>query len=85
VIGSDVKPGTTVTIIAGDGPLLRQGDASGWVRLAQHDLNKTSAGIATDGGFGPATSAAVHTFQASHKLTADSVIGPATWAALGAL
>jgi Glycosyl hydrolases family 25/Putative peptidoglycan binding domain len=84
-IGSSVMPGSTVSIIAGDAPVLRQGDASPWVRLAQHDLNKSSAGIATDGNFGPATSAAVHTFQASHKLAADSVVGPATWAALGSL
>lgn len=84
-IGSAVKPGTNVTIIAGDAPVVRTGSAGGWVHLAQHDLNKASAGISTDGNFGPATAAAVHVFQASHKLTADSVVGPATWAALGAL
>jgi GH25 family lysozyme M1 (1,4-beta-N-acetylmuramidase) len=84
-IGSDVKPNTAVTIIAGDAPVLRQGSLGAWVPIAQHDLNKANAGIATDGNFGPATAAAVHTFQASHGLNADSVVGPATWAKLGSL
>lgn len=84
-IGSDTRPGAHVTIIAGDAPVLRSPVANPWVHLMQHDLNKASAGIATDGNFGPATAAAVHSFQASHGLTADSVVGPATWAKLGAL
>ena len=84
-IGSDVKPGATVTIIAGDAPVLSPGASGAWVHLAQHDLNKANAGIATDGSYGPATSIAMHNFQASHGLNADSVCGPLTWAKLGSL
>ncbi|HEX5225978.1 MAG TPA: peptidoglycan-binding protein [Solirubrobacteraceae bacterium] len=39
-------------------------------------------GISTDGVYGPATEAAVRSFQASHGLTADGVAGSRTIAAL---
>ena len=64
----------------------RRGHASGArvqsrgssVRLAQRRL-----GIMADGIFGPGTARAVRRFQRARGMTADGVIGPATWAALG--
>ena len=37
---------------------------------------------AIDGLFGPRTQQAVHTFQTSHGLRVDGIVGPQTWAAL---
>lgn len=83
--GADAKLSADVAIIAADPVTVQQGSSGSWVRIAQHDLNKSNAGLATDGNFGPATAAAVEHFQSTHSLSADGAVGPVTWAALGNL
>jgi Glycosyl hydrolases family 25/Putative peptidoglycan binding domain len=83
--GSIVKSGADVAIIAAAPVTVQMSSSGSWVVLMQHDLNKANAGIKTDGAFGPATQAAVEHFQGTHALTADGVVGPKTWTALGNL
>jgi putative chitinase len=64
-------------------PVLRRGDKSGSVTLLQTKLNAAGYKVGTDGDFGPGTDAAVKQFQAAKGLTADGIVGPTTWAALG--
>ena len=59
-------------------PVLKMGDTGDAVKTLQKAL-----GIKTDGDFGPATKAAVVTFQKQHRLYADGVVGKNTWAKLG--
>lgn len=61
------------------GVALRSGNAGGTVRLVQQTLNAKGENLATDGRFGAKTAAAVQRFQRKNALTADGVVGPATW------
>jgi murein L,D-transpeptidase YcbB/YkuD len=67
-------------------PVLREGRNALWppvtVRSLQYLLDARGARLAVDGLFGPKTKAAVVTFQRSHGLAADGVVGAATWRAL---
>ncbi|MFH0240849.1 peptidoglycan-binding protein [Streptomyces sp. HK10] len=74
VIGSQTWPHLIVSVSQG-----ASGDA---VRAAQVQLNVYGAGIAVDGQFGPATDSAVRSFQSSHGLAADGLVGPRTWQSL---
>jgi hypothetical protein len=56
-----------------------QGDLAVW---AQEHLISAGYDVGVDGGFGNHTERAVKAFQTAHGLTADGVIGPATWQAL---
>ena len=77
----DVPPHTHVTV--------RRNSTGVCVRELQVALNHVidlgwlqNERLAEDGGFGPATEAAVRNFQRTWQLVDDGVCGPATWAAL---
>ncbi|MDX2674066.1 peptidoglycan-binding protein [Streptomyces fimicarius] len=61
---------------------LRQGSSGDHVRALQTALNKRSAGLAVDGGFGSVTTSAVRAYQSANRLVADGEAGPVTWRAL---
>jgi len=60
---------------------VRLGDSGDDVRRLQRVFArmKTLAPSAVDGNFGPQTEQAVRDFQRAEGLTADGVVGPATW------
>lgn len=65
-------------------PTLRRGARGVDVRALQTLLN-TALGepaLAVDGDFGPDTEDAVQTFQRTHHLLPDGIVGPLTWEAL---
>ena len=65
-------------------PILYWGTSGANVRLVQSRLQQWGYYKgAVDGIFGTATSQAVKQFQARNGLTADGIVGPATWRALG--
>lgn len=63
-------------------PTLRKGSAGDLVVWAQEHLRSAGQTVTVDGGFGKQTVSAVESFQLAHGLTADGVIGTATWTAL---
>ena len=67
---------------SGSEPTLTEGDTGPAVQTLQTRLNVWGANLTVDGDFGPATLAAVKTFQAQQNLTVDGIVGPQTWAVL---
>ncbi|WP_394887072.1 peptidoglycan-binding protein [Mesorhizobium sp. AaZ16] len=63
-------------------PVVKSGSNGHPIKTLQHLLRARGQNVAVDGEFGPSTEAAVKTFQASHGLAADGIVGPLTWAAL---
>lgn len=64
-------------------PTIRRGSKqTKAVKELQLLLNKNGASLVIDGDFGQRTEAAVLNYQLFHGLTADGVVGPATWTAL---
>src|SRR5450755_903219 len=66
-------------------PTLSSGSQGDLVVWAQEHLVAAGATIATDGGFGSLTAAAVRAFQTAHGIRATGVIDATTWPALLAL
>jgi Putative peptidoglycan binding domain len=63
-------------------PILRLHSLGDLVVWAQEHLATAGITIPIDGDYGPATQAAVESFQAAQGLTVDGIVGPATWTAL---
>jgi uncharacterized protein (TIGR02594 family) len=64
---------------------LRRGNRSPEVAQLQRLLNQKlipSPNLTADGAFGPRTEDAVRRFQTQHRLSADGIVGPQTWARL---
>lgn len=58
--------------------------ATGWtVSQLQQALNRHGAALTVDGGYGPATQAAVQTWQSRHQLKPTGVVRVSTWLTLG--
>ncbi|GHH80837.1 hypothetical protein GCM10018781_62130 [Kitasatospora indigofera] len=62
--------------------MVRQGERDGCVTELQRRLNGRGASLTVDGDFGPATLAAVKSFQSANGLGPDGLVGPATKAGL---
>jgi peptidoglycan hydrolase-like protein with peptidoglycan-binding domain len=68
-------------------PTLKQGSTGDAVKTLQSKLVALGVSVGAsgvDGSFGPATLAAVKTYQAGVGLTVDGIVGPNTWAKLNA-
>ncbi|MCP3866861.1 MAG: hypothetical protein GY703_01955 [Gammaproteobacteria bacterium] len=52
------------------------------IKRLQRALKKAGYPVSTDGLFGAGTEKVVRAFQRDHELTADGIVGPATWRAL---
>ncbi len=63
-------------------PVVAQGQTGRRVTTVQYLLNAHGATLDVDGDFGPATKAAVVSFQSGKGLSPDGVVGMNTWQAL---
>ena len=60
-------------------PVVRPGARGERVRVIQYLLNQHGVRVGVDGAYGKSTTAGVKTFQRSKRLSADGVVGAATW------
>jgi zinc D-Ala-D-Ala carboxypeptidase len=63
-------------------PIVGRGARGERVRVIQLLLNQRGAHVAVDGVFGSADTTAVKAFQRKVRVTADGIVGPATWTKL---
>lgn len=63
-------------------PLIKRGSTGSAVLQLQKLLNKLGYKLEEDGSFGPATDAAVRSYQKAHGLEVDGEVGKKTWGAL---
>lgn len=77
--GSTGGGGSTTTLTW---PVVQYGNTGERVRTIQYLLQQWGYSLTVDGGFGSGTLNAVKSFQSSHGLTADGVVGNASWPAL---
>jgi hypothetical protein len=70
--------GTTETSL----PVLRSGSSGTAVRTLQYLLRASGRSVTADGSFGPATDSAVRSYQSTHGLSVDGVVGDNTWFSL---
>ena len=63
-------------------PTVSYGDEGSYITELQEMLNTYGAGLETDGIFGEATEQAVRSFQSTHGLEVDGIVGPMTWGML---
>lgn len=90
VVGAEIPDGTTPVVVqttttTTSRPTIQRGSTGAYVREAQTFLiaKGYSCGAAgADGDFGAGTYNAVVAFQRANGLTADGIVGPATWKAL---
>ncbi|MCP9000338.1 caspase family protein [Pseudarthrobacter sp. RMG13] len=64
-------------------PQIRRGSTGEHVTYLQQQLAALGYRLSIDGIFGPGTESAVRSFQRTNGLTADGIVGPQTWAAVG--
>ena len=77
-----VNPEALAALADAASQVLRRGSAGGAVKVCQVSLGSKGFPVAVDGLYGPATEAAVRSFQAANALGVDGVVGPVTWSAL---
>ena len=70
------------TVQADERGLLRKGQRSEDVKVLQRALRSIGYDLVIDGIFGRITLECVKSFQGTHGLTRDGIVGPLTWAAL---
>lgn len=80
--GNTSKPASPAISVSGR-KVVYYGSVNDDVKALQQILNKLGSKLDTDGVFGDGTQAAVLSFQKSHHLDVDGVVGQATWKALG--